>query len=72
MEGSRSGSSVEIEISSKDFISALAGEHHLHAHGFNLSRKEVHGRAGSNAGHIVCLQVVNHIMESIQTLSTNQ
>lgn len=58
---------AEVEISAEDFVGTLAGEDHLHAHGFDLAGEEEHGCAGTDGGDIESLEVEDDIEEGIET-----
>lgn len=66
------GSSVEVEVSTKDLIAALARENHLDTHGLDLAGKQIHGGRGTDGGDVVGLEVVDNIRQRIKTLLNSE
>src|SRR5690554_7849906 len=61
------GSFVEIQISSKEFVSSFARQDHLHSHRFDLSRKKIHRSRSSNGRYVISFQMINNILKSVDS-----
>lgn len=56
------------QLTAQDFVAAFATKNHLHTHSFDLPAKKVHRGTCSHSRHIVGLEVVDDLLDSIQTL----
>ncbi|KAI6749184.1 hypothetical protein HG531_008131 [Fusarium graminearum] len=61
-------SSVEVQVTAKDLVTALATQNHLDTHSLDLSRQEVHGGRGSDGGDVVSLEVEDNVRKSVETV----
>mmetsp|Transcript_10392 Transcript_10392/g.25345 ORF Transcript_10392/g.25345 Transcript_10392/m.25345 type:complete len:334 (-) Transcript_10392:712-1713(-) len=59
---------VEVEVAAELLVGTLTGEHHLHAHRLDLTGEEEEGGARADSGHVVRLEVVNHVLDSVDAL----
>ena len=57
---------VEVKVAAEDLVAALAGEHHLDAHGLDLARQQVHGRRGADRGDVEALEVVDDVRQGVE------
>jgi len=62
------GRSVEVQVSTEDFVAALTGQNHLDTHSLDLTGEQVHGSRSTDGGDIVGLQVVDNIGEGVQAV----
>ena len=60
------GRLVEVQVAAEHLVRALAGEHHLDAHGPDAARHQVHRRRRADGGDVVGLQVVDHVGQRVQ------
>ena len=65
---SRVGRFMEIEITSKNLVGTLATQDHLDTHTFNYPGQEIHWRRGPNGGHVVSLDMIDHVAYGVETL----
>mmetsp|Transcript_34413 Transcript_34413/g.86429 ORF Transcript_34413/g.86429 Transcript_34413/m.86429 type:complete len:227 (-) Transcript_34413:3-683(-) len=68
VEFRRRRSLVKVQVAGHDFIRTLSTQYHLHTHGLDSSRKQVHRRRSTNSGHIIGFQMPDHVLESIDSL----
>jgi hypothetical protein len=66
--GYRQRPRISHPLTSKDFITTFTTQNHLHTHRLDLPTQEVHRSRGANSRDIVGLQMVNDILNRIQTL----
>ena len=59
---------VEVEIASENLVSPLTRQHHLDTHALDDTGKQVHRGAGPDGCHVVCLNEVNDITDSVKPL----
>ena len=59
---------VEVQVAAEDLVGALAGEHHLDAHRLDPARHQVHRRRGADGGHVVGLDVADHVRQRVEAL----
>ena len=57
---------VEIEVAGERLVRALAGEHHLDAHRFDLARHQVHRRARADRGDVEGLELVDRLGQGVE------
>ncbi len=57
---------VEVQVTAKDLVGTFSREHHLHAHGLDAPRQQVHRRGCANGGDIVSLHMPDHLRNRIQ------
>jgi hypothetical protein len=58
---------MEVEVASENLVTALTAEDHFNAHSFDFAAEEIHGSTRSHGRHIVCLEVVYDVRDSVQT-----
>ena len=57
---------TRLSHTAKDFITALAAQHHFDSHGFDLATEKVHGRACTHGRHVIRLEMVNDVRNGIE------
>ena len=62
------GGLVEVEISAEDLVGAFAGDDHLDPQRFDLAGHEEHGRAGPDRRHVVGLDVVDDVLDRVNSV----
>eukprot|EP00123_Amoebidium_parasiticum_P000874 comp11789_c0_seq1/m.6394 comp11789_c0_seq1/g.6394 ORF comp11789_c0_seq1/g.6394 comp11789_c0_seq1/m.6394 type:complete len:565 (+) comp11789_c0_seq1:267-1961(+) len=62
------GGLVEVQVAPKHLVGTLPRQHHLDPHGLDLARHQVHGRGRTHRRDIVCLEVVDDVRESVDTV----
>lgn len=65
-------SSVEVKVATEDLVGTLTTQNHLDTHGLDLTGEQVHGSRGTNGGHIVGLEVVDHVREGIEAVLNSE
>src|SRR6266487_5458685 len=68
MESLLIGCGMEIEITTKDLITALTTQDHLDPHPFDLSAQQIHWGRRTDGGHIVGFQMVNNVRQGVETV----
>lgn len=53
---------------SKNLITALPAEYHLHTHSLDLPAEEIHRSAGADRGDVERLEVIDDLGNGVQTL----
>lgn len=59
---------VEVEVSTKDLVTALTREYHLDAHSLDLAAEQVHGCTGAHGSHVVSFEVEDDVANGIEAL----
>ena len=58
---------VEIEVTPEHFIRPFATQYHLYPHRFDYASQQVHRSGGADSCHVVCLDVVDHVTNGIES-----
>ena len=61
-------SAVEIQIPAKNLIGTFTGDNHLHSQWLDFPRHEEHWNACSDCCNIICFDVVDYILNRINTV----
>ena len=61
------GCFVEVKVAAKNLVRSFAAQHHLNAHRLDDTCQQVHRRRGTDGGHVVGLDEVNHVANGIQS-----
>ena len=68
MEGFGIRSLVEIEVTTEYFVGSFTTQHHLDTHAADDACQQIHRGRGTYGRHVVGLDVVDHVTNSVQTL----
>jgi hypothetical protein len=61
------GRGVEVKVTAKDLVGSFAGQDHLDTHGLDLSGKKVHGCGCADSRDVVCLEVIDDVLDCVET-----
>ncbi len=57
---------VEVEVAAEQLVGAFAREHHLDAHGLDVTGHQIHGGGGADGGDVIGLEVIDDVPQGIQ------
>ena len=62
------GRFVEVEVPSEGLISSLSRHDHLDPHCLDLTCEQKHGRTSTDGGHVIRLEVIDHVRDGVDAL----